>query len=442
MKIKKFVSLILIFIFYSFVLIASEQIPAPTQKQPIALTNCTIHPVVGDVIQNGTIIFEKGKITELGKNVPIPDKALVKDLNRKHVYPAFIECYSIIGLTEIGAVKPMRDYAEIGEINSNVRAEVAVNPESEIIPVTRANGIALAVTLPVGGIIAGKSALIKLDGWTWEDMTLKAPVSMIMNWPRMEVITSRWMRQSQEEQRKEIKKRLAKLEKVFEEARAYKIAHETAQKQDIQFHKYDARLDALIPVLKGKLPIWIVANSLLQIEAAINWADRQKVKMVLVGGRESTHVTELLKRKNIPVIITSILRLPGRRDADFDEAFTLPLKLYEAGVKFCIASGGASKVRNLPYHAAKAASYGLPKNEALKAITQYPAEIIGIADQIGTLEKGKDATLMITNGDPLEIVTQVEGLYIQGSKIDLNNKHKTLYEKYKERYRQLKEVSQ
>jgi imidazolonepropionase-like amidohydrolase len=414
----------------------SEPIPAPPQKQPIALVNAIIHPVTSPAINEGIILFDKGLITDLGADVTIPPDAVTIDLQGKHVYPGLIESYSYLGLTEIRAVRSTNDYSELGQINPNVSAQVAINPESEYFPVSRANGIAMAITLPTSGIISGKSALIKLDGWTWEDMTLMSPVSMILHWPQLHV-RSGWWRKSEEEQRKDIKKNKDLLEKTFKNARAYKAAREAANQKGIPFHKKDLKLESLIPVLKGELPLWITANSLMQIEAAVIWAKEKKIKMVLVGGYNAMYATELLKNNNIPVIITSILKLPAHRDSDVDEPFTLPLKLHHASIKFCIAATGASSVRNLPYHAAKAAAFGLPKEEALKAITIYPAEIIGIADKVGSLEKGKEATLMVTDGDPLEIMTQIEKLYIQGRDIDLMNKHEQLYLKYQERYKQL-----
>jgi imidazolonepropionase-like amidohydrolase len=312
---------------------ASEPIPAPEQKQPIALTNAVIHPVKNPVINKGTVLFDKGLIVDLGTNITIPPDAITIDLEGKHVYPGLIESYSRLGLTEIGQVRSTNDYSEMGQINPNVMAEIAINPESEYFPVTRANGIALAITLPSGGIISGKSALIKLDGWTWEDMTLRSPVSMVMHWPQMQ-IRSGWRRKPVEEQKEDIEKNKGLLEKTFKDARAYLAAHESAKQKGVPFHKKDLRLDALIPVLKGELPLWITANSLLEIEAAVSWTEKQKVKMVLVGGADAIFATELLKKKNIPVIITSIFRLPAYRDSDIDEPFTLPLKLYQEGIKF------------------------------------------------------------------------------------------------------------
>lgn len=227
---------------------------------------------------------------------------------------------------------------------------------------------------------------------------------------------------------------MSRLDKAFEDARAYFKAKEAAEKTG-RLVKIDLRWEAMKDCIDGKEPLLIRADNLLAIESAVSWAQRQKVKAIIVGGTEAVYCTNLLKEKDIPVIIMGTLRLPRGRDMDFDEPFTLPMKLQKAGVKFCIAAGGASNVRNLPYHAAKAAAYGLPKDEALKAVTLYPAQIIG-ADFAGSLEKGQDATLMITNGDPLEATTTIEQLYIQGRKIDMGDKQKTLYQKYQERYKQ------
>ncbi len=418
---------------------ASDQIPAAPQKKPIVLIGGTIHTMAGATVEGGMILFDKGKIVAVGKDIDIPADARRIDISGKHVYPGMIESASIIGLTEINSTSATRDFSELGEINPNVKAAVAINPDSEHFPVTRANGVAMAVSMPRGGVIAGQAALLMLDGWTWEDMTLKSPVGMIVNWPRMTVITAWWMTQSPEEQRKRSKKNVAKLHKAMEQARAYKVAREAAGKKGVPFHKYDSRWEAMLPVLRGELPVWVVADELKQILAALEWAQQENLKMVLVGGADAWRVTDLLKERDIPVIVTPVLRTPSRRDEAFDTPFTLPRKLHEAGIRFAIAGGSAfGNERNLPYHAAKAASYGLPAEEALKAITLYPAHIMGVAGRVGTLEPGKDATLFVSDGNPLEIMTNVEMLFLQGREVDLNNKHKTLYQKYKTKYQQLK----
>jgi len=415
---------------------ASDQIPAGPQKLPIALTNTTIHPVSAPDIQNGTILFSMGHIVSLGKSVNIPQDAQVINLQGKHVYPGLIESYSRIGLIEISAVKATNDYQELGQINPNVRAELAINPESEYFPVHRANGIALAISAPSGGVLAGKSALLRMDGWTWEEMTYEAPVSMIMTWPQKKLSGYYARGKSDDEQKKAFEKNMTLLTQTFIDARAYMAAQGSQNTKEHPHHNVDLRLESLVPVLRGDLPVWIKANSLWEIEAAISWSETQKVKIVIVGAIDAGYALSLLKEKSIPVIASPVHRLPSKRDADFDQPYTLPYKLYQAGIPFCIASGGASGIRNLPYHAAKAVAYNLPKDEALKAITLYAAKIIGVADRLGSLEVGKDATLIVTDGDPLEMTTQVEKLYIEGRDIDLGNKHKDLYNKYQKRYEQ------
>ncbi len=420
------------------VTLASDQIPAPSLNEPIALVGGTIHPVTSPVLEKGTILFENGKIIAIGRNVTIPAGAEVIDVSGLHIYPGLIDAYSRIGLTEIGAVRATNDISETGLINPNVRAEVAVNPNSEIIPVTRANGVTSALVSPGGGTISGTSALLMMDGWTWEEMTLKTPVALQVNWPRMTTVTAWWMQRTEAEQKKDREKALAALVQAFNEARAYMTAKQAEDKKGVPFHNSDLRWEAIIPVFEKKIPLMVSAEELQQIQMAVAWAERENIGLIIYGGADAWQVTELLKSKNIPVIIEGTHRLPERRWEAYDEPFVLPKKLYEARVRFCIAGGGASNERNLPYLAATAAAYGLPKEEALKSITLYPAQILGVADRLGSLEKGKDATLIVTTGDPLETATQVVQEYILGRKIDLTSRHTVLYEKYKIKYSQPK----
>lgn len=415
---------------------SSNQIPAKPQEKPIAIVNATIHPVSSTPIERGTIVFDKGRIVAVGTNVAIPQNAEVIDGTGKHVYPGLMSPDTYIGLTEIGAVRASRDVAETGRINPNVRAEVAVNPESEIIPVTRANGITTFVTSPRGGLISGLSAVMMSDGWTWEEMTLKAPAALVVQWPSMTIARGWWVTKSEEEQIKDREKALKELAEAFRDARAYMTAKNAEQHKGIPYHTSDVRWEAMIPVLDGKVPVVVSANEVQQIQAAVAWAQQEGLKLILKGGHDAWRVTDLLKEHNIPVLAGGIHRLPSRRFEKYDEPFTLPKKLHEAGIPFAIISDDeAPHERNLPYQAAQAAAYGLPKEEALKAITLYPAQIFGVADRIGSLEVGKDATLIVTTGDPLEIVTNVEMEFIQGRKIDLTSKHTMLYEKYREKYR-------
>ncbi|CUU04674.1 Imidazolonepropionase [Candidatus Thermokryptus mobilis] len=435
----KMIVLVLIVLF-TLPVFSSDIIPGKPQEKPIALVGGTIHTVTKGTIENGVVLFDKGKIVAVGREINIPKDAEVIDVKGKHIYPGLINAFTTIGLIEIGAVRATRDVTEVGLVNPNVRAEIAFNPDSEHPPVTRSNGITMALVVPTGELIAGQSALMMLDGWTWEEMTLKAPVGLHIYWPRMTLPSRGFMfvRRSPEELKKEVETRLNLIRETFQKARAYKKAKESEIQKGVPYHDTDLKYEAMIPVLEGKVPVFIHANSSKEILSAIEWAESEGLKIVIVGGADSWKVADVLKNKGIPVILTNIHRLPSRRYSDYDEPFTVAYKLYKAGVKFCIGGeGGYYNERNLPYQAGTCVAFGLPREEALKAITIYPAEILGVADKVGSIEPGKDATLIVTTGDPLEISTQVVYEFIQGKKVDLSNRQVKLYEKYVEKYRRL-----
>ena len=416
---------------------ANPEIPGAQPKTPVALVGATIHPISGPTLQNGTLLFNKGRIAKIGKGIPIPAGSQVINLKGKHIYPALFDSMTNTGLVEVKAVRASVDEAETGTINPNVKAQVAVNPDSELIPVTRSNGILLTLTAPSGGTIAGQAALIQLDGWTWEDMTLQASAGMIIKWPNMAAVADWWVEKSAKQQIEDRDKTLKNLRKTFENAEAYR----RARKANVKGQAYDARWEAMIPELAGKVPIIVHANEIQQIQAAVAFASEHKLKMILFGGYDAPRCAQLLKKHQIPVIVGGVYRLPQQRHDPYDEAYTLPERLRQAGLKFCISSYGrfgAANVRNLPYHAAIAAGFGLPEAEALKAITLSPAEILGVSDRVGSLQTGKDATLIITTGTPLETTTQVEAAFVQGKPVQLNDRHKRLWRKYQQKYEQLK----
>jgi hypothetical protein len=304
-----------------------------------------------------------------------------------------------------------------------------VNPDSELIPVTRANGVLLVLSSPSGGLVAGTSAVLQLDGWTWEDLTLKAPAAMHVAWPGM--------RARRGESESESNDPLRELKQLFDEAERYRLAENRSS--------IDVRLEAMVPVLEGKVPLLVDADTRRQIQSAVAFAAQRKVKLIVRGGYDAEQCAALLKECDVPVIVPAIYRLPRRRSDPFDAAYTLPARLHRAGVRYCIAGGdrfAASNLRNLPYHAATAAAYGLSQDEALKAITLYPAQILGVADRVGSLEPGKDATLIVTDGSPLETSTQVLMAYVQGRRIDLSNRHQELADKYHEKYRRREAAGQ
>lgn len=414
----------------------SRQIPAPPQAQPILIHSAIVHTVSGDTIRDGYVLFGDGEIVSVGQGrpaEPLPRGARQIDATALHVYPGLIASVSNLGLTEIGAVDVTQDSNEYGRIKPEVRAAVAVNPDSDLIPVARANGILLAGVFPGGGLISGRCSTMRLDGWTWEQMTIDDAAGLVLNWPRTEPITAWWMQRSEQEQRREIAEDLENVERFFDDAEAYVTAREHDEQLDS-----DLRFEAVRDVLSGDKPIFVDASSAGQIESAVAWANRRGYRIVIVGGDEADQVAPLLAEHEVPVIVEGIHRLPGRRHYSPSQPFALSARLHEAGVTFCIASGAeAAHERNLNHNAATAAAYGLPKSEALRAVTMYAAHILGIGDQYGSLEPGKSATLIITTGDPLEITTDTLIAYIDGREIDLGSRHKTLYRKYQEKYRQL-----
>jgi len=410
------------------------------------IRGAAIHPVAGSDIDNGYVLVKDGKIAGIGRANFTPPKGMrVIEGKGLHVYPGMIDSGTEIGLAEIGSTRESVDTAELGKFDPQLRAEIAINPASEHIPVTRANGITSVITLPSGsgaaqrGIISGQAALIHLDGWTWEEMTLKAPLAMNVTWPEMTVQHGWRVRQSEEEQIKERDAHLRELANAFRDARAYMVAKRAENEKGLPYHNVDVRWEALIPVLEGAMPLVVWADEVQQIEAAVAWAEREKIKIIIGGGHDAWRVADLLKSKGIAVLAGGLHRLPDRRFEEYDEPEQLPAKLYNAGVLFAIISEEeAAHERNLPYQASRAAAFGLPKDEALKALTLSPARIFGIADRVGSLEPGKDATLIVTTGDPLEIRSDVVLEFIQGKKVDLSTRHTRLYQKYLEKYRRMK----
>jgi imidazolonepropionase-like amidohydrolase len=428
---------LLIIFLLTLTVFANEQIPAPPQKNPIILKNGFIHTISNGVIE-GSILFNKGKIIRIAKYITPPKDCEVIDLNGKHVYPGMIAAVSGLGLVEINAVAVTNDHSERGDFNPNVRTNVAFNPDSEIIPTTRSNGILIANVIPASGLVSGQSSIMMLDGWTWENATLSSPSGLHINWPNM---NSRSRTENDKKRLKAAKQQLDDLEKMIKDARAYARLRQTKSRSAENYHNEDLRWESMIPYVEKKLPIFVHANEIRQIEASISWANRHNLKIVIVGGKDAWRTTDLLVKNKIPVIYEGVTSLPFRRFEDYDQAYKTPSILYEKGVQFCISdygyAGRAEQIRNLPYQASMAASYGLPKEAAFRAITLSVAEILGIDKEVGSLEEGKDATLFISDEDPLEIRTNIIQAFIQGKKIDMGDRHKSLYSKYKEKYRQL-----
>ncbi|HKQ60006.1 MAG TPA: amidohydrolase family protein [Candidatus Polarisedimenticolaceae bacterium] len=405
----------------------------------VSILHATVHTVSGATIEDGTVSFRGGRIIEVGAGLPALPGAEQVDARDQQLYPGLIDANTAVGLTEIGSVAGSVDLEETGEINADVNTAIAVNPDSEVIPVTRANGLTHVLSAPAGGLISGSSALIRLDGWTWEDLTAASPVALHVRWPSFRIQRFGFGQDppSEEDQKKEREERLKRIRRAFDDARAYAKAKQ-AQGHGGRPLDADAGLDALGLALDGSVPVVVHAAELRQIENALSFAEEQGLRVVLAGSSDLGRVAERLHDARIPVIVTAVLALPEREDEPYDAAYALPAQLHAAGVTFCIASSGdsfsAPMARNLPYEAAMAAAFGLPREEALKAITLYPARILGLGDVLGSIEPGKSASLILTDGDPLEIRTHVLRSWIDGRPVDLkSNRHDRLYERYRRR---------
>jgi imidazolonepropionase-like amidohydrolase len=406
---------------------AHDQLPAGPQTRPVAIVGATVHTLTGGEAPVGTVMFEQGKITLIANavDVTLPADALVIDGKSLHVYPGLIDASNTIGLVEIGAVRATRDTDETGDVNPNVQARVAVNPDSELIPVTRSEGVLISNVVPEGGLVSGTASAMLLDGWTWEQMTLRPRTGIAVRWPG---ITPSPVSDDPEAARNAAKGRddsLRKLDQLFDDARAYAKSPS---------NDYDARLDSMKPLLDGSIPLLVYADEQAQIESAVAFAQRQRVKLVLVGGADAGRCIDLLKQFDIPVILTGTHRTPRSSDDAIDDLFTLPARLRQAGVRFAISSSrGNMNVRNLPYEAGSAVANGLSRDDGVRSVTLWPAQLLGIAGQTGSIDLGKDATLIVTNGDILESTTRVQMAFVQGRPVDLNDKQKRLAKKYEGR---------
>jgi len=422
---------------------ASSVIPAPPQVHPILLAGGTVHTVSGAVLESTDVLFVDGRIAQIGRRLARTRDTEVIDVKGRRVYPGLVAAFTRLGLLEIAAVRATRDIAETGMFNPSVRAQVAVNADSELLPVARTNGVLTALTVPAASakFIAGISAVIRLDGWTWEDLSIRAAAALHVYWPQMRLDRSPQAAKPPADQQKDLEARLREFGEAWAAARAYAQAKSAAATAGRPPPDTDLRWEAMTPVFTGVLPVFIHADELKQIESALAWAARQQVKITLVGGADAWRVAALLRAADVPVILAGANNLPLRRDDDFDAPFTNAEKLRAAGVRFCIAGqadgSGFGNERNLPYESAKAVAYGLPRDEAIKAITLHAAQLLGVGDELGSVEVGKRATLIVTDGDPLEIPTQVALAFIDGRRIDLANRQTMLRDKYSERLRRL-----
>jgi len=418
---------------------------AASDDDSFLIRGATIHPVASAEIQNGSVLVRDGKIVGVGRNLAAPKGTRIVEGKGLHVYPGMIDSATEMGLSEISSIRESVDVGEIGKFDPQLRAEVAINPASEHIPVTRANGITTVIAMPMsagggggfgrgggGSIITGQAALVHLDGWTWEEMEIKKSAGMGMRFPIIPPPPGRFFganfpgAKTFTESKKDYETELRELKEFFENARRYQKAKAAKEKG----FQTDLKYEAMLPVLEGAEPLIVVASRERAIRDAVQFADQQKVHVIIADPRELGKMGAELKSRNIPAILGPTLALPLHEDDPYDAAYTLPDQFYKAGVKFAFGSFNNEFARNLPYQAATAAAFGLPVDEAMKAVTLNAAQIWGVADRLGSIEEGKSADLMVTDGDPLEARTQVKQLYIKGKTVDLDNRHKRLYEKY------------
>lgn len=409
--------------------LAAQQV-SKAQKGTFALTNATIETVTQGTVK-GTLIISGGKIADIGGNLPIPAGATEIDCAGLTIYPGLIDGGTHLGLSEVGSISLTEDYNEIGDATPQMQALTAVNSNSVAIPVTRVNGITTVIAKPEGGVMPGTAALINLLGYT-PDQMYAGFKAVVINYPSSGR-RGRFDRRSEEDIKKAEEKALEKLNSVFADALLYhRIDSAAVGKADMQ-PDYNPALAALLPVVRKEMPVMIEVNAAKDIQSALKWVKTHDLKVIFTGVAEGWRVADEIAAAGIPVITGPVLSLPNRQSDRYDRPYANAGLMHKAGVKVAIRSDGTENVRNLPFNAGFAAAYGLGKEAALKAITIIPAEIFGLADQLGSLEKGKVANLFVTNGDAMEAKTQVKYLFINGYQIPIDSRHIRLYNEFLER---------
>jgi imidazolonepropionase-like amidohydrolase len=400
--------------------------PAPAQSTPIALKGATLHIGNGQIIENSLVVFNNGKITFVGaaSTGTLPANALLIDVSGQQMYPGLIAPNTSLGLLEIDEARATHDNSEIGLLNPSIRALIAYNTDSKIIPTVRTNGVLLTQATPDGGLISGQSSIFQLDGWNWEDAVYKSDDGMHINWPYMTV--GRAAEGSTEDPNARWKDQVNELTKIFQEAKVY----------DAKAQTVNLKLQALHAAANGKQKVYFHLHTLKEMIAAVSFIKTFQLDAVFVGAEEAYLATNLLKENNIPVILAATHSLPSKNDEDIQQPYKTPAVLYNAGVLFCFSHRDFSgNQRNLPFQAGTAVAYGLPKEEALKALTLNTAKILGIDATTGSIEVGKDATIIVSKGDVLDMKSSsISYAFIQGRPVELKNQQNALYEKYKAKY--------
>jgi imidazolonepropionase-like amidohydrolase len=404
---------------------------APPTGPATAIVNARIFPISGPAIERGTLVIRGNRIEAVGASVAVPAGAQVIDAKGGEVYPGFIDARTSIGLNEPGP-RGFDDTNEMLEINASVKAQVAYQSDSDAIPVARVNGITSVAVVPSGGLVGGQVAVMNLDGWTWEEATLQPVAGVSFQFPPLVRGGGGGGGGSPDANRKydDLKKerdaRVRRVEDLIARARAY-------GRTPAADRATDWNLAALVPVAELKQPMFVAATSESDIREAVAFADRAGIRIVITGGLESPLVASLLKDKNIPVILGSVLTMPAREDAHHAATYRAAGELAQAGVTFAFGTGGAANNRLIPYEAAISVAWGLDRNRALRAITLDAATILGVADRVGSLEAGKIANLFISTGDPMEMKTQFTHIFINGRNVGVKSKHTELNERFSSR---------
>ena len=417
---------------YSFPLPAAAQ--TEDKAEVTAIVGARIVPVTGPVIESGSILIKNGRIADLGANISIPSGAKVIEARGLVAYPGMIDSYSWLGLEEISGVRATVDNRETGRINPQVKAIEALRYDSMHIPIARANGIVAAVVAPSGGLISGQSTLVKLDGWTNREMVIKESLAMIIELPALRRGRGEFAGFRGQQPQVTTEKTLDELRQIFEKARMYEKRREAARKNILlPPPDFDEASHFLLPVVKGELPVIFSVHADKDILQTIKFVQGEKIKAIFYGVEQGFKVAKEIKEAGIPCIIGSLYSLPPVWEDGYDALFLNPVILNQAGVKISFSSSSASTAKDLPYHAAKAAAFGLKPEEALKAVTIYPAEIFGVDKLLGSLEPGKTASIVLADGDLLELGTKIQKVFIDGKEVSLENRYTELLKKFEQR---------
>lgn len=429
---SRFLSIISTVALFSGIALAQRPVPATPQKQAILIVGATAHLGNGQVIANSAIGFENGKLTLVADATTIRfDRSKygkIYDATGKHVYPGFIAPDTRLGLVEIEAARATVDYADLGVYSPNLRTLVAYNTDSEIIPTVRSNGVLLAQVAPEGGSISGRSSVMQLDAWNWEDAAFRADDGIWLNWPSMRSFGGFGSGSPDFKKNEQYNKDVQALRAYFEEAQAYAAQASPAVK--------NLKMEAMRGLFSKKQALYVRTSNAKTIQEAVLFAESFGIQVVVAGAEDSWMVADFLKTHQVSVILGLTQSLPSRDDADVDQTFKTAALLYEKGVPFAFTSNGSWRQRNLPFQAGQACGFGLPKEAAVSAITLQAAKIMGIDQACGSLEVGKDATLFISEGDALDMRTCiVTAAFIQGRELNLDNKHKQLGRRFEEKYK-------